>query len=182
MLPSLFSADYLSRLETLRIQTRRRFLGSWPGGRVSLRRGAGLEFAEYRRYSPGANHLRSWGPTPCVSTALRRRDRPSFFGRHSRARGNPGRGACPIRLGVRASSPQKQAAAKIRRMATLPGMLRLQRNGPNWLSILFNPVIEDGRDAQVVGYALQANAAVQLGVPMIDAPLLVVERHPAESR
>ncbi len=53
MLPPLFSADYLSRLETLRIQTRRRFLGSRPGGHVSLRRGAGLEFAEYRRYSPG---------------------------------------------------------------------------------------------------------------------------------
>ena len=53
MLPALFTADYLSRLETLRIQTRRRFLGSRPGGHVSLRRGAGLEFAEYRRYSPG---------------------------------------------------------------------------------------------------------------------------------
>ena len=53
MLPPLFTADYLSRLETLRIQTRRRFLGSRPGGHVSLRRGAGLEFAEYRRYSPG---------------------------------------------------------------------------------------------------------------------------------
>ena len=53
MLPSLFTADYLSRLETLRIQTRRRFLGSRPGGHVSLRRGAGLEFADYRRYSPG---------------------------------------------------------------------------------------------------------------------------------
>ena len=53
MLPPLFTADYLSRLETLRIQTRRRFLGSRPGGHVSLRRGAGLEFADYRRYSPG---------------------------------------------------------------------------------------------------------------------------------
>jgi len=53
VLPPLFTADYLSRLETLRIQTRRRFLGSRPGGHVSLRRGAGLEFADYRRYSPG---------------------------------------------------------------------------------------------------------------------------------
>ena len=53
MLPPLFTSDYLSRLETLRIQTRRRFLGSRPGGHVSLRRGAGLEFADYRRYSPG---------------------------------------------------------------------------------------------------------------------------------
>ncbi len=53
MLPSLFTADYLSRLETLRMQTRRRFLGSRPGGHVSPRRGAGLEFADYRRYTPG---------------------------------------------------------------------------------------------------------------------------------
>ena len=53
MLPPLFTSDYLSRLETLRIQTRRRFLGSRPGGHVSLRRGAGLEFADYRRYTPG---------------------------------------------------------------------------------------------------------------------------------
>lgn len=53
MLPALFTSHYLSRLETLRIQTRRRFLGSRPGGHLSLRRGAGLEFADYRRYSPG---------------------------------------------------------------------------------------------------------------------------------
>jgi len=53
VLPPLFTSDYLSRLETLRIQTRRRFLGSRPGGHVSLRRGAGLEFADYRRYTPG---------------------------------------------------------------------------------------------------------------------------------
>ena len=53
MLPPLFTSHYLSRLETLRIQTRRRFLGGRPGGHVSLRRGAGLEFADYRRYSPG---------------------------------------------------------------------------------------------------------------------------------
>ncbi len=53
MLPPLFTSDYLSRLETLRMQTRRRFLGSRPGGHVSLRRGAGLEFVDYRRYTPG---------------------------------------------------------------------------------------------------------------------------------
>ncbi len=71
MLPSLFTSDYLSRLETLRIQTRRRFLGSRPGGYVSLRRRAGLEFAEHRRYSPGddlrkvlgTNALRFYGIT-----------------------------------------------------------------------------------------------------------------------
>ena len=53
MLPPLFTSHYLSRLETLRIQTRRRFLGSRPGGHLSQRRGAGLEFADYRRYAPG---------------------------------------------------------------------------------------------------------------------------------
>ena len=53
MLPPLFTPPYLSRLEALRIRTQRRFLGSRPGGHPSPRRGAGLEFAEYRRYTPG---------------------------------------------------------------------------------------------------------------------------------
>ncbi|MBI3799325.1 MAG: DUF58 domain-containing protein [Deltaproteobacteria bacterium] len=53
MLPSLFTSQFLARLETLRIRTRRRFLGSRPGGHLSLRRGAGLEFADYRHYTPG---------------------------------------------------------------------------------------------------------------------------------
>ena len=181
MLPPLFTADYLSRLETLRIQTRRRFLGSRPGGHVSLRRGAGLEFAEYPATPPALTSARSWGRMPCVSMALRRRGGPSFFGRHSRARGNPGMGACPIRLGVRASSPQKQAADKMRRMAGLPGMLRLQRNGPQWPSVPLNPVIKDGRDAQALGDDLYADTPVQLCVPVINTPLLVVERHPAKA-
>ena len=53
MLPALFTPQFLARLETLRIRTRRRFLGSRPGGHLSLRRGAGLEFADYRHYTPG---------------------------------------------------------------------------------------------------------------------------------
>lgn len=53
VLPPLFTPPYLSRLEALRIGTQRRFLGSRPGGHPSPRRGAGLEFAEYRRYAPG---------------------------------------------------------------------------------------------------------------------------------
>lgn len=53
MLPPLFTPPYLSRLEALRIGTQRRFPGSRPGGHPSPRRGAGLEFAEYRRYAPG---------------------------------------------------------------------------------------------------------------------------------
>lgn len=53
MLPPLFTPPYLSRLETLRVRTRRRFPGGRPGGHPSPRRGSGLEFAEYRRYAPG---------------------------------------------------------------------------------------------------------------------------------
>ncbi|MBI3304269.1 MAG: DUF58 domain-containing protein [Deltaproteobacteria bacterium] len=53
MLPSLFTPQFLARLETLRVRTRRRFLGSRPGGHLSLRRGVGLEFADYRHYTPG---------------------------------------------------------------------------------------------------------------------------------
>ncbi|MBI3248254.1 MAG: DUF58 domain-containing protein [Deltaproteobacteria bacterium] len=52
-LPPLFTAQFLARLETLRVRTRRRFLGSRPGGHLSPRRGAGLEFADYRPYTPG---------------------------------------------------------------------------------------------------------------------------------
>lgn len=53
VLPPLFTAQFLARLETLRIRARRRFLGSRPGGHLSLRRGTGLEFADYRHYTPG---------------------------------------------------------------------------------------------------------------------------------
>jgi uncharacterized protein (DUF58 family) len=52
-LPALFTSQYLARLETLRVRTRRKFLGSRPGGHLSPRRGAGLEFADYRPYAPG---------------------------------------------------------------------------------------------------------------------------------
>ncbi len=53
ILPPLFTSQFLARLETLRIRARRRFLGSRPGGHLSLRRGVGLEFADYRPYTPG---------------------------------------------------------------------------------------------------------------------------------
>ena len=52
-LPALFTSQYLARLETLRVRARRQFLGSRPGGHLSPRRGAGLEFADYRPYTPG---------------------------------------------------------------------------------------------------------------------------------
>lgn len=56
VLPLLFTPYFLARLETLRVRTRRQFLGSRPGGHLSLRRGNGLEFADYRPYT--------WGDDP----------------------------------------------------------------------------------------------------------------------
>lgn len=53
MLPALFTPKFLARLETLHIRSRRRFLGSRPGSHLSLRRGAGIEFADHRHYTPG---------------------------------------------------------------------------------------------------------------------------------
>ncbi len=48
-----FSQDFLNKLETLRVRARRRFLGGRKGVHLSPRRGTSLEFADYRRYSPG---------------------------------------------------------------------------------------------------------------------------------
>ncbi len=53
MLPPPFTPDFLNRLEALRLKTRKEFLGSRPGSYSSPRRGTSLEFADYRRYSPG---------------------------------------------------------------------------------------------------------------------------------
>ncbi|MEK6563171.1 MAG: DUF58 domain-containing protein [Candidatus Binatota bacterium] len=53
MLPAPFTLDFLNRLEALRLHTRKEFLGSRPGSYSSPRRGTSLEFADYRRYSPG---------------------------------------------------------------------------------------------------------------------------------
>ena len=62
MLPDPFTPAFLSQLETLRLRTRKEFLGSHPGSYSSPRRGTSLEFADYRRYSPG-DDLRylDWG-------------------------------------------------------------------------------------------------------------------------
>lgn len=48
-----FSPGFLARLETLRVRARRRYLGSRKGGHLSPRRGTSLEFADFRRYTPG---------------------------------------------------------------------------------------------------------------------------------
>ena len=48
-----FPQEFLNKLETLRLQARRRFLGSRKGAHLSPRRGTSLEFADYRAYAPG---------------------------------------------------------------------------------------------------------------------------------
>lgn len=62
MLPEPFTPRFLSQLETLRLRTRKEFLGSQSGSYSSPRRGTSLEFADYRRYTPG-DDLRylDWG-------------------------------------------------------------------------------------------------------------------------
>jgi uncharacterized protein (DUF58 family) len=62
MLPDPFTPAFLTQLETLRVRTRKEFLGSHPGSYSSPRRGTSLEFADYRRYAPG-DDLRylDWG-------------------------------------------------------------------------------------------------------------------------
>jgi uncharacterized protein (DUF58 family) len=62
MLPEPFTPDFLTQLETLRLRTRKEFLGSHTGSYSSPRRGTSLEFADYRKYSPG-DDLRylDWG-------------------------------------------------------------------------------------------------------------------------
>lgn len=50
---SLLEPDFLRRLERLRLAARRRFAGAAGGTRRSLRRGASVEFADHRAYSPG---------------------------------------------------------------------------------------------------------------------------------
>jgi uncharacterized protein (DUF58 family) len=62
MLPEPFTPVFLRQLETLRLRTRKEFLGSHPGSYSSPRRGTSLEFADYRRYTPG-DDLRylDWG-------------------------------------------------------------------------------------------------------------------------
>ncbi|MGH7826227.1 MAG: DUF58 domain-containing protein [Candidatus Binatia bacterium] len=62
MLPEPFTPEFLNQLETLRLRTRKEFLGSHSGSYSSPRRGTSLEFADYRRYAPG-DDLRylDWG-------------------------------------------------------------------------------------------------------------------------
>ena len=62
MLPALFTPDFLSQLELMRLRSRRAFLGTRQGGHVSPKRGHGIEFSDYRKYELGDNprHI-DWG-------------------------------------------------------------------------------------------------------------------------
>ena len=53
MSASLLDPDFIGRLERLRLLVRRRFAGAAGGTRRSTRRGASVEFADHRAYSPG---------------------------------------------------------------------------------------------------------------------------------
>lgn len=59
MLPAPFTPELLARLEGMRLRAARRRM---PGRHTGARRGAGLEFADYRKYAPG-DDLRylDWG-------------------------------------------------------------------------------------------------------------------------
>ncbi len=53
MLPEIFTPQFMRQIEQFRLQSRRAFLGSRQGAHVSLRRGHGIEFADYRKYELG---------------------------------------------------------------------------------------------------------------------------------
>src|SRR5438046_2873096 len=52
-LPAAFTPDFLSRLEQLRVKTRREYMGAGKGSHMSPRRGSSLEFSDFRHYSLG---------------------------------------------------------------------------------------------------------------------------------
>ena len=62
MLPDTFTPALLRQLELLKIRSRRAYLGTRQGGHLSLKRGHGIEFSDYRRYELGDNprHI-DWG-------------------------------------------------------------------------------------------------------------------------
>jgi uncharacterized protein (DUF58 family) len=53
MLPQSFTPELLRHLELLKIHSRRSYLGTRQGGHPSLKRGHGIEFADFRKYEPG---------------------------------------------------------------------------------------------------------------------------------
>ncbi|MDR2337251.1 MAG: DUF58 domain-containing protein [Deltaproteobacteria bacterium] len=62
LLLSSFSPRFYKQLQQLKIHTRRVFLGSRQGGHNSLRKGHGLEFSDYKLYTPGDDFRNiDWG-------------------------------------------------------------------------------------------------------------------------
>ncbi len=58
----MFAPNFYKQLQHLKIHTRRVFLGSRQGGHISLRKGHGLEFADYKQYSMGDDFRNiDWG-------------------------------------------------------------------------------------------------------------------------
>jgi uncharacterized protein (DUF58 family) len=62
MLSELFTSSFFKSLQQLKIRTRRSFLSTRQGTHRSLRRGHGLEFSDFRAYTPGDDfrHI-DWG-------------------------------------------------------------------------------------------------------------------------
>lgn len=62
MLPEQFTPEFFRRLELLKLRSRRSYLGTRQGGHLSLKRGHGIEFSDYRQYEPGDSprHI-DWG-------------------------------------------------------------------------------------------------------------------------
>ena len=62
MLPEVFTPAILRQLEMLKLSSRRAFLGQRQGAHLSLKRGQGVEFYDYRKYELGDNprHI-DWG-------------------------------------------------------------------------------------------------------------------------
>ena len=61
-LDAVFTPAFFRQLQQLKIHTRRAFLGSRQGSHLSARRGHGLEFSDFRVYTPGDDfrHI-DWG-------------------------------------------------------------------------------------------------------------------------
>ena len=53
MAEKLLTKEFLRRLETLRLATKRRFAGAGFAQREGIRRGVSLEFSDFREYTPG---------------------------------------------------------------------------------------------------------------------------------
>jgi uncharacterized protein (DUF58 family) len=61
-LPAEFTAEFIARLEHLRLKTRREYAGLGKGSHLSPRRGSSLEFSDFRHYSRGDDfRFIDWG-------------------------------------------------------------------------------------------------------------------------